>query len=56
MNNNSKRNKPAILKDNIGAKRKSKKPKVAASASRYGKPGPSLLEQSYICGHRPRLA
>ena len=54
MNNNSKRNKPEILKANIGAKRKSTQAKVARSASKIADKGPSLLEQAYICGHLPR--
>ena len=54
MNNNTKRNKPAILEANKNAKRKSTKPKVAASASRIAEKGPSLLEQTYMCGRLPR--
>ena len=51
MNNNQKRLKPEILKANIGAKRKSTKPKVAYQRGKGGS-GPTMAEQVQRLGWR----
>jgi hypothetical protein len=53
MNNNKKNWYPAVAKANIGAKRKSDKPKVAAK-DQGDKKGMSISEQLKFLGYIPK--
>jgi hypothetical protein len=53
MNNNKKNWYPAVAKANIGAKRKSDKPKVAAKDHGDNK-GMSITEQLKFLGYTPK--
>lgn len=54
MNKNSKAKREDINKANIGAKRKSNKPKVGAKVQTGESKGMSIIDQLKFLGHTPK--